>query len=191
MARFSGNPTKNPLVGNELIPATDPSTSNDIAMTPLVITQFAQANMTIATGSTQGLISGSQADKLAGLPSNAQLSAEIAQLAEVAIPVFIAAPSNGSINIYQHVLDVPWILSFAYTQMSAGSANVSITKNNVNIAGFTNMGITSSAKTFTGTDTQANMTFNQGDLLGLTLSGTTGNAANMLLSIRANATIVL
>lgn len=189
MARFSGNPVKNPLSGAELIPATDPSTGNDIAFTPTILTQFAQANMGVANGSTNGLMTGAMATKLAGLPTGASIAKQVEELAEVAIPVFISTPVNGSVNIYQHVCDVPWVLSFAYASMSAGSTNVTITKNGVNIAGFTNGSVTTSPTTFTGTDTPPNMTFSQGDTLGLTLAGTTGNAANMLLSIRANATI--
>lgn len=189
MGRFSGNPVKNPLVGNELIPATDPSTGNDIALTPLLITQYAQLNLNLATGSAPGFMSPAQFNQLAGLPSGASIAKQIKELAEVSFPIFIAAPTNGAINIYQHVLDVPWVLSFAYASLSAGSTNVTLTKNNVNIAGFTNGAVTTAPATFTGTDTISNMTFNQGDTLGITLAGTQGNAVNLLFSLRANATI--
>jgi hypothetical protein len=187
MARFSGNPVKNPLTGNELIPATDPSTNGDICMTPIEITQFVQANMGLAAGSTQGAISGPMADKLAGLMTQLQLVENLETLAEVAIPIFISSPTSGAINIYQHVLDTPWKLSFAYGKVSAGSTNVTITKNNVNIAGFTNGGVTTAGETFEGTDSFQNMTFNEGDTLGITLAGSTGNAANLMFSIRADA----
>lgn len=145
--------------------------------------------MGLAGGTVQGAMTGPQSDKLNALPTAASLSTQIGELAEVAFPIFVSAPANGTIVIYQHVLDVPWVLAFAYAAVSAGTTNVSIQKNGVNIAGFTNGSVTSSPATFTGTDSPENMTLNQGDTLGLALAGTTGGTANLRLSIRANGTI--
>lgn len=189
MARFIDNPIKSPLVGNEEGALTDPTSMLDVGFTPATITQYAQLNMTLATGSTQGLVSGLNGDKIANLPTLAQLNSKIAQLAEVAIPVFVSAPVNGTISIYQHVCDVPWTLDFAYAALSSGSTNVTLTKNGASILGFTNANVGNTSTTITGSDTPANMTFHQTDVLALTLSGTTGGAANLRLSIRANATI--
>ncbi len=77
MARLGDNPIKNPLSGSEVGAATDPSTNDDIGWTPLTITQFAQQNMTLASGSTRGLISGPMADKLASLYTNSQIDGKI------------------------------------------------------------------------------------------------------------------
>lgn len=189
MARFSGNLIKNPLAGNEIFPATDPTSGLDIGATPVILSSYVAQNLPLANGSTNGAMTGAQATKLNALPTAASLSKQIGELGEVAIPVFVATPTNGSISIYQHVLDVPWTLAFAYASLSAGSTNVTITKNGVNIAGFTSVAVGNTSTTMTGTDTPANMTFNQQDVLGFTLAGTTGGAANLLLSIRANATI--
>lgn len=189
MARLNQNPVKSPLSGSEGGSLTDPTTDNDVGFTPLTITQFAQQNMTLATGSTQGLVSGPNGDKIAQLPTEAQLTTKINQLAEVAIPIFVSTPVNGSIAIYQHVCDVPWVLAFAYGVLSAGSTTATLTKNGANIAGFTNVNLADTVVTMTGTDTPANMTLNQQDILGVTLAGTTGAAANLRISLRANATI--
>ena len=176
-------------MGNEGGALTDPTTTLDVGFTPVTITQFAQLNMTLATGSTQGLISGSMGDKLTALPTAASITKQVGELAEVAIPIFISTPVNGAISIYQHVCDVPWVLSFAYASLSAGSTIVTLTKNAVNIAGFTNAAVNTVSTTITGTDTPANMTLNQKDVLGVSLTATTGGSANLLLSLRANATI--
>ena len=189
MARFSGNPIKNPLFGNEYIPATDPSTGNDIAFTPLIITQFVANNMALANGSTNGLIDPGSYAKLLALDTQAQTNTRVGQLAEVAIPVFVSTPSNGTFAIYQHVCDVPWVLSFDYLYCSAGSTNVSITKNGVAIAGLTTNPATSVSAQFFVSGGSSNYTLNQGDVLGITFAGTTGNCANLYASIRANATI--
>jgi hypothetical protein len=189
MARLNSNPLKPVLLGNEGGSMTDPSTGEDVGFTPVTITQFSQRTMTLATGSSQGLVSGANGDKLSALPTASSISVQVGQLAEVAVPVFLASPVNGSVEIYQHVLDTPWELDFAYARIAVGSTNVTLLKNGTGIAGFSNQGVGTAMTTMVGSDSPANMTLNQEDVLGLSLSGTTGNAESMRLSIRANATI--
>lgn len=189
MARLNQNPVKAVLAGTEGWAAVDPSTGDDVGLTPLTITQFAQSNMALASGIDQGLMSGAQATKLNALPAVASLNSQIGQLAEVAFPIFVSSPADGTIEIYTHVLDTPWVLDFARIGLSAGSTNVTLMKNGANIAGLTNCPISVTAATFTGTDTVPNMTLNSGDVLGITLAGTTGTAKNLMLSLRANSVI--
>ena len=189
MARFSGNPIKNPLAGNEFMAATDASTNNDIAITPIIITQFVMQNGQVANGSSNGLIDATNYAKLIGLETQAQTNVRVAQLAEVAIPLFVAAPTNTSFAIYQHVCDVSWTLAFDYLYCSAGSTNVTLLRNGTAILGFTNNPATTTPATFTVAGGTGGYTFNQGDILGITFTGTTGNCANMFCSIRANANV--
>lgn len=189
MARFSGNPIKGILAGNEDIAATDPATNADISITPMVITQFVATNMGLASGSTNGLIDGLSFAKLLALDTQAQTDARVALLAQVAIPVFFSVPADGSFKIYQHILDMAWTLSLANLYVSAGSTNISVLKNGVAIPGFTNIPATSVAAQFAVSGGTGNYTFNTGDVLSLSFVGTTGNCANLAASFKAKATI--
>jgi hypothetical protein len=189
MARLNENPIKSPLTGNEGFAATDPATGTDVGLTPITITQFAQQNMSLAAGSAQGLMSGAQAVKLNGLPSPASLASQLAQLGEVSFPIFISKPADGTIVLYQHVLDVPWVIQFAYAIMGAGSTNVSIQKGFTPIAGMTNVPVTGVSSTITSTDTPPNNTFNSTNALSLQFSGTTGDAADLTLSLKFISTL--
>jgi hypothetical protein len=184
MARFSGNPIKNPLAGNEIIPATDPSTTDDIGLTPAILTNYSQQNMGLATGSAQGLISGANADKLTALPTDAQLQ----QLLEVAFPLFIGAPTDGVQSIYTHLLDPQWEFTNGYGAVSAGSTNLTITINGTPVNGWNNIPITSTGAPFP-TTLDASATLPAGSTLGLTLAGTTGNCANMRFSMKASSVL--
>jgi hypothetical protein len=189
MARLGDNPTKNPLTGNEGLAATDPSTGDDVSFTPLILATFCAQNIPLANGTSNGMIDGASYAKLLALDTQAETNTRVSQLAEVAIPIFISSPSNGFAAIYQHVCDVPWVLAFDQLYVSAGSTNVTVNKNGNAIAGLTSNPATTVANKYTGSDSAANMTLNQGDILGITLAGTTGNCANLYASIRANATI--
>ena len=189
MARFSGNPIKTPLTGNELLGATDPSTGSDVAITPLILTQFSAANTGVASGSSNGFIDPTNYAKLIGLDTQAQTNARVAKLSEVAIPTFFGAPANGTFMVYQHILDMAWTFSLCNLQVSAGSTNVTVLKNGVAIPGFTSIPATSVAAQYSVSGGSSNYTFNFGDSLSLSFAGTTGNCANLAASLKAIATI--
>lgn len=189
MARFRDNPLKQTPAGNEFIPATDPSTGDDVSFTPLIITQFVATNMALANGSTNGLIDPAALAKLNALDTQAETDIRVAQLAEVSIPVFFGTPADGTFTIYQHCLDVSWMLALGYFLCSAGSTNVSVTKNGVAIAGLTNIPITTAASHFSVSGGSANYTYSLGDTLGLSFTGTTGNCRNAAISLKANSII--
>lgn len=169
--------------------ATDPSTGSDVAITPLVITQFAQTHMSLAAGSTNGLIDPGNYAKLIALDTQAQTNIRVGQLAEVAIPIFFSAPANGAFSIYQHILDVPWVLERANFFCSAGSTNVTVLKNGVAIPGLTSVPATTVPAVFLVSGGSGNYTFGYGDVLSLSFAGTTGNCVNFGCGIKANATI--
>ena len=186
MARLNANPIKSPLAGTEGGSLTDPTTGNDVGFTPLTITQFAQENMTIATGSTQGLIAGAQGDKLAGLPSDTQLQ----ELLEVAFPFFVGAPSNGTQVIYTHLLAADWLFDLAYGAVSAGSTNLTVSINGTPVNGWNNvpvLGVGTSNTYVTSQDASCNLI--SGSSVSVTLAGTTGNCANLRFSMRAQASL--
>ena len=189
MARFSDNPIKNPLSGSEDMAATDPSTGNDVAITPLILTQFVATHMAVAAGSSNGLIDPTSYNKLLALDTQAQTNTRVNQLAEVSVPVFFSAPADGTFVIYQHCLDVSWVLAMGYLFCSAGSTNVTVLKNGVAIGGFTSVPASSTPVQYTVSGGSSNYTFGFGDILSLNFAGTTGNCKNLGLSMRANATI--
>jgi hypothetical protein len=196
MSRFSDEPLKTTLSGSERLAATDPSTGDDVGMTPLIIAQFVQANQTVATGSTQGVVTGPSGDKLLALPTNAQLVTEFNQLSEVAIPIFIGTPSTGFLSIYQHILDVPWQIALMASACGVGSTLLSIQKvasgsSAANIAGLTNIMAGTTTTISTASDTVANETLNYGDQLGISIGSTYGSAANFRCSIKAIAQTLL
>jgi hypothetical protein len=189
MARFSGDPLKNPLTGNEFIPFTDPNTGNDGSCNPSIITQFVATNMQLANGSSNGLIDGPDLAKLQALPTNATLSSQLGELGQVAIPLFIAAPTNGTVVIYQHVLSVNWNIQTMELFTSAGSTNVQLQINGTPIT-FAPFGTTNPATTVPQSNiASGSRTLHPGDQLGYALSGTTGNAANLVASIYATTTL--
>lgn len=190
MGRFSGNPPKGVLAGNECIPATDLSTGSDIVITPFVLAQFVMTYGQVANGSSNGLIDAANYAKLKALDTQAQTDTRVAKLAEVAIPIFFGGVLvDGSFSIYTHVLDIPWVLSFQQLLVSAGSTNVTLTKNGVAIAGLTTNPATTVTAQYPVSGGSSGYTFNQGDVLGITFAGTTGNAKNLAASVKANATI--
>lgn len=187
MSRFSDEPLKSPLAGNEFIPATDPTSGDDISFTPLIITQFAQAHMGIATGSTQGVVSGPNGDKLSALYTKGQLDGEFTDLKQVAFPIFVGTPSDGAVAIYQHVMALHWTLVSFVASVSAGSTNVAITINGVNVTGLAVIPVTTAGVGATASGAFPNQTLQVNDILGFTLSGTTGNCRNLRISMLINA----
>lgn len=191
MARFSDEPLKNPLTGTEIFAGTDLSTGDDIGTNALIITQFAQLNMTLASGSTQGLMSGAQATKLNALFDQDEFNSVIDQFGEVALPAFFGTPADGFLNYYYHVIGVAWVLVSGYAICSSGSTNITLAKNGTPLAGATSVPVTSAGGEFTVTYAPVVSTLNSGDSLGVTFAGTTGNCANLIISLVANATILL
>lgn len=182
MGRFSDNPLRSLLQGNEDIPFTDPNTLVDGAMTPVAITQFAQSTMAVATGTSNGLMSAAQATLLNSLYTAPEIDAKVAALAECAVPIFFADPVDGSASIYTHVLDQAWTFSFAFLQCSAGSTNLTVTSNGVPLGGLNNVPVTSVSSSVT---VVAPNQLVDGSTLGITLSGTTGNCKNVAISLKA------
>ena len=189
MARVADNPVNNNPGANDPILSESLTTHDDQSLTPLVITQFAQQNMGLATGSSNGLVSGPNGDKLSGLETQAQFNIRISQLTDIALPIFIGAPVDGSIQIYQHIFLVPWLFGAAWTAVAAGSTNLTVTKNGVAIPGFTAISITTTPSIWAPSGPTAAYTFNDGDIMGLTFAGTTGNCVNMRFSLGVNAQI--
>ena len=180
MARFSDNPTKSPLSGAELIPATDPSTGNDIAITPVILQQFTQAMGGLAMGTTNGLMTGSQSDKLNALFNQTQFINCLNQLSGQAYPFFSGQPADGFIEVYQHVLQQPVNLNSVAACCSAGSTNVIVMINGIAVTGLS-FGI--SAGTTTLSTATANFQMVNNSVLGLNFSGTTGTCRNARITL--------
>jgi len=197
MSRFSDEPLKTPLSGAERIAATDLSTGDDVGMTPLIIAQFAQGAMTVATGSTQGVVSGPNGDKLSALPTNASLDTEFAQLGEVSIPIFIGTPGNGVLSIYQHCLDVPWLITKMVVASAAGSSIATVqtwangSTSAHSLLGLTNISVGSTYNAANCSDVPGYATLNYLDQLLISLGSTSGSCVNLRCSIKAIAQTLL
>ena len=181
MARLNTNPVKPVLTGTEGWGATDSSTNLDVGLNPFTITQFVATNMQLANGSSNGLVTAAERVKLDALPTNSQLAVQWGQISEFPIPIFVGSPSNGHVDFYIHAPDVILDLSSIWTQCSAGSTNIVVTQNGSPIPSWPTFSATTAKS---GPNSQANVPeVNQGDVLGLTFSGTTGNCANLMVTL--------
>lgn len=184
MARFSDNPVKSPLTGSEDVPATDTSTGDDIVVTPDAITSYAQANMGLASGSSQGLVSGSNGDKLQALYTKAEIDALLAQAAQQPFYVFIGSPVDGSVEFVRNVLSNDVVLDFAWFALSSGSTNLTVTIDGTPVTGLDNLNITTASS---GANATAANTLPAGSILGLTFTDS-DSPQNLRLSIRGDMT---
>jgi hypothetical protein len=180
MARFSDNPTKSPLSGAEIIPATDPSTGNDIGITPVILQQFTQSAGGLASGSTNGLMTGPQSDKLNSLFNQTQFINCLNQLSGQAYPFFSGQPADGFIEIYQHVLQQPVNLNSVAAKCSAGSTNVVVMINGVAVTGLS-FGISAGSTTLS--NATANFQLVNNSVVGFNFTGTTGNCRNVRITL--------
>lgn len=185
-ARFGDNPVKDPLAGNELLAGTDPGTGDDICVTPEILTQYAQENMSPAGGGEPGLMTAAQADKLNDLYTKAELDAIFAQLGQFPFPIFIGTVVNGFIEIYRHVLAEPVVFDYFYFGMSSGSSTVTVKINGVAVTGWTGIPVNSSGGTATAT---AAKTMNPGDVLGLEFTGSGGTPSNLRMTLKGNVSL--
>lgn len=185
MARFSDNPLKNPLAGNEIVPGTDPSTTDDIGFTPDVLTQFVQENMGLASGSSQGAISGPDGDKLTALRTKAQDDAIFAQVAQIPFPIFIGTPVDGTIEIFRNVLDNDIVFDFMWYALSSGSTTLTILIDGTPITGWTNLPVTTAS---TGAVATAAKTIPPGSILALQFASSS-SPQNLRLTLKGDLTL--
>ncbi len=185
MARFGDNPLKNPLSGSEIIAATDPSSGDDCGITPDVLTQFAQENMGLANGTSQGLVSGPNGDKLNSLRTNAQNDLLNAQLGQIPFPIFIGSPVDGFIEVYQNVLDNSIVFDFMYFALASGSTNLTVKIDGTPVTGWSNVPVTSSGG---GAVAAAAKTIAPGSVLGLQFSGGS-TPVNLRVTLKGDVTL--
>lgn len=134
MARFSDNPLKSPLSGNELIPATDPSTSDDICITPEELIDYAQANIPIATATGNGLMGMTDYIRLYDTFTIEQINQKNAILKVELIGFYIGTVANGYIEFYCH-LSNDMVIQEAYFKCASGTVNCSVQIDGVTITG--------------------------------------------------------
>lgn len=186
MARFSDNPQKNPLSGTELMAATDAASGNDIAITPLVLTQFVTENMGLANGSSQGAVSGPNGDKLNALYSKAQIDNLLAQLGQVPFPIFIGTPVDGTIEIFRNVTGNAMVFDFMWFALASGSTNLTVLIDGTPVTGWTGINITSASN---GAVATAAKTLLSGSILALQFSASS-TPKNLRLSLLSNLALL-
>lgn len=184
--RFNANPAQNPLIGTEAIPATDISSGNDCKITPVVLTEFARSTMALASGSNNGLMSGSQAARLNGLYSNEAINAFLAQVGQVSVPLFFPDVADGTIEVFENVLDNDVVFSRMGFGLSSGSTIMTARIDAVPVTGWTNLAVTSGDGTATAT---AARTIAPGSILSLQFSSS-GTPENLRLTLRGDMDLV-
>jgi hypothetical protein len=182
-ARLGDNPTKTDLSGVERIAGTDPDTDEDFCVTPDILSQFVQENMALASGTSQGAMSGAQAEKLNALYTRSELDAIIGQLGQFPFPVFIGTVVDGFIEIYRNVLDESVVFDFMYFQMSSGSTLLTVKIDGVAVTGWTGVPISTASGAATAT---AAKTIAPGGVLGLEFSGSGGTPSNLRLTLKGD-----
>ncbi len=180
--RFTDNPSQAPLTGNMAIPATNVGTGNDVKFGPDDIVSYCQTHMAVANGSNSGLMSGSNAGKLNNLRTRDQDDAIFAQLAQTSIPLFIVDPEDGSIEVFENLTDDDLLISRVAYGMSAGSAIMTATIDDIPITGMTNLAASTVGHTAAGT---AANTLPPGSKLGLMFSSV-GSAKNLRVTFRGD-----
>lgn len=185
MARFGDNPLYLDPPGDLRIPCEYLTTDDDYCLTPDILTQFAQENMDLASGTNNGLISGPEADKLAVLYTKAQLDSLFSQLGQFPFPIFIANPVNGSIEIYRHIITNPVTWGSTWFALSSGTAYVTVTIDGVPVTGWENIHLTSAS---TGAVATGANVMPQGSILGLTFAGC-GSPVNLRLTLGGQLTL--
>lgn len=183
LARLGDNPIKNPLAGNEKLVGTDPNTDLDFCVTPDILSQFVQDTMGLASGTSQGAMSGAQAEKLDALYTRAELDAIFATLSQFPFPVFFGTVSDGFVEIYRNVLDESVVFDFLYFGMSSGSSLVTVKIDGTPVTGWTNVALSSVGGSATAS---AAKTLAPGAVLGLEFSGSGGPATNLRLTLKGD-----
>lgn len=185
-ARLGDNPIKNPLAGNEKIAGTDPDTGDDFSVTPDILTQFVQEGMSLASGTSQGLMSGAQAEKLNDLYTRAELDAIFGQLGQFPFPIFFGTVSDGFVEVYRNVLDQSVEFDFFYFGMSSGSSIVTVKIDGTPVTGWTSIPLNSSGGSATAT---AAKTLAPGAVLGLEFAGSGGTPSNLRLTLKGDLSL--
>lgn len=182
-ARFSDNPVKNPLAGNELLAGTDSNNDTDICVTPDILVQYTQDNMGLASGTSQGAMSGAQAEKLDDLYTRAELDGIIAQLGQFPFPVFFGTVSDGFVEVYRNVLDESVTFEFMWFQMSSGSSLLTVKIDGVAVTGWTSIPIGTVSD---GASATAANVLPSGSVLGFEFAGSGGSPTNLRLTLKGN-----
>lgn len=185
-ARFGDNPVKNPLAGNELLPGTDQDTDDDICVTPAILSQYTQDNMGLASGTSQGAMSGAQSEKLNALYTRSELDAKLAALGQFPFPIFFGTVSDGFVEVYRNVLDQSVEFDFFYFGMSSGSSIVTVKIDGTPVTGWTSIPLNSSGGSATAT---AAKTLAPGAVLGLEFAGSGGTPSNLRLTLKGDLSL--
>lgn len=180
--RFSNNPVQSPVVNTSRIAATDTATGNDVALTPQGLTEYAQANMSLANGSSNGLMSGEQATKLDALRTSSEEDAINTQLAQLCIPVFIGSPVDGEVLLMRSVYDNDVELDFALFSLSSGTGQLTVIIDGTPVTGMTDIPLSSTPGSATAT---AAKTLAPEQVLGIQFNNGSG-MANLYFTLRGD-----
>lgn len=188
MARFADNPTVDPLTSAVIFPVTDTATGEDGKVTAQILADGIAALLPLAAGSTQGVVSGADGDKLAALYSKAQIDALLAQLAQTLLPIFLGTASDGSLELLANNSGNAITINAAAFACSAGSTQAALTIDGTPITGLDALAV--SATPGAANATAAN-TLGVGSVLGVTFSASAGSPGPENVRITLKGTIVL
>ncbi len=172
MARFGDNPLMDPVTPALIMPGTNTDTDEDVSVTVQVLADGIAPLLPLATGSTQGVVTGPDGDKLAALYSKAQLDALFAQLAQTLLPIFFGTASDGSLELLVNNTDNDIVIQVANFACSSGSVTAALTIDGTPITGLSALNISSTPGSATAS---ALNTLAPGSVLGVTFTGSTGS----------------
>ncbi len=181
LARLGDNPVKDPLAGNEKLTGTDPNTGNDFCVTPDILTQFVQDNLGLASGTSQGAMSGAQAEKLNALYTRAELDVILAAHNQFPFPIFFGTVTNGFVEVYRNVLGQAIVFDYFYQAMSSGSSLVTVKIDGTPVTGWTSVPVNVAGSQVFAT---AAKTLAPGSVLGLEFAGSGGTPTNLRLTLK-------
>jgi len=146
MARFSDNPIKSVLAGNELLPGTDPSSGDDICVTPDIFLTYCAQNLPLATATGNGLFTSSGFSRLFDETyTKDEIDAKNAILKVNVIGFFVGVVADGYLEFYCH-LDNDMTITEAFFKTSSGTVTASVQIDGVSVTGLANIAVTSAGQ---------------------------------------------
>jgi hypothetical protein len=184
MARFGDNPVKSPLAGNELIPATDPSSGDDICLTPDILTDFALANFPLATSTGNGLMSSVEFNRIYDTYTIAEIDAKTDVLKIEPIGFYVGTVANGYIEFFCNLLE-PLTIVEAFFRTASGTVTCSVQIGGVSVTGLSAIAVTSAGQQVTATALNSMV---NGSKLGL-LFASNSSALGFYVTISVRRTV--
>lgn len=150
MARLGDNPLKTPLSGGELIAAEDPSTGNDICLTPSILQSYMAYSFALASGTGNGLMRSSDYTLLHSLYTTTQIDSFNAIFKKEVIGFYVGTVANGALEFLSNPMS-ELVLQSAYIVCNSGTVTCSVQIDGVSVTGMSLIAVSSVRASLTAT----------------------------------------